>query len=566
MATEDRRKVINSAEATLFDPQLVIGLGTGRCGTDSLAHLLDAQAGADVTHEIFKHKLPWQHGEKRIDKFLQWMKLQTDQRLVGDVAFAYLPYVGYILSRWPNAKFVCLQRDRTATIASFLKKTPERNHWLEHDGGQWQADQWDVCFPKYTAASKAEAIAFYWDEYYAIAGELQEIYPAAFRIFPTSALNQPEGQRAILYFLGIARSQMRLPALLHYNRSEPAPRQAQAPVVPPVVSVLMTVHNGARSVEETIISLLNQCFTAFELIIVDDGSTDATGQILATYATLDERIKLLHHPEAGGESLAYNHALSIACGRYLAISAADRLSLPQRLQKQVAFLDQHPEIGVLGAQLAYRTAPNHLENMGKPLATSLLAWRLLFCSPLAHDTLMLRRDLLQQTGGYASEQPAAFAYDLYIRLSGLTQLANLPERLVYTRLGDHRIPMGPPAHQTIADQMMQTAQHTLLGAAPRLDDVVALRRLLACEQLASSTQVWRAMHLLRRLHRAYLRTATLDATEKRQLAHEVAGHFAAFSLGHLRRAPRAALYGVCQWLLLRRQVPTMQMLKRVMNR
>lgn len=215
-------------------PQLVIGLGTGRCGTDSLARFLDVQEGADVTHELFRHKLLWRQGEARIDKFLQWVQLQTDQRIVGDVASAYLPYVDYLLAAYPQVKFICLQRARAATIESFMQKTLQRNHWIEHDGTVWQVDEWDACFPKYQAASKQEAIGLYWDEYYTIAAQYQSLYPMHFRIFCTDALNHRAGQQAILDFLELPRQQMRLPTLRHYNQAKlPSSAWANTPETTP---------------------------------------------------------------------------------------------------------------------------------------------------------------------------------------------------------------------------------------------------------------------------------------------------------------------------------------------
>lgn len=557
----------NSATSLL--PQLVIGLGTGRCGTDSLAYFLDLQEGANVSHELFKHKLRWQGGEKQIDKLLQWMKLQTDQTLVGDVAFAYLPYVGYILSRWPTAKFICLQRDRTETIESFIKKTPGRNHWVQHDGAQWQADRWDGCFPHYAAPSKPEALGRYWDEYYATAAELQAAYPAAFRIFPTTALNQREGQQALLSFIGIPHQQMRLPARVHENQSPSVAvsGQAQPTSLAPVVSVLLTVYNGAHFIEQALLNVLSQSFTDFEFIVIDNGSTDATPQILATYAALDKRIILLQQPEKEGAAAAYKRALSIARGRYLAIAVAGFLSLPQRLQRQVEFLDQHPEIGALGAQLADRTALNRFPNVGKPVATTLLHWQLLFSPQLPYATVMLRRELLPQGSGWPLAKPEALMYGLSIRLSRLTQLANLPTPLVYCQCDDPQATVGEPAQQAVIDQLAQEAQGALLAKVPCLDDVIALRRaILAGEQLASIGQVWRVMRLLSRLYAAYLRTASLPATEKRQLTQEVADHFVLLSLNHRRTAPIATLYGLYQWVRLRRRLPTIRRLIWVLHR
>lgn len=116
----------------------------------------------------------------------------------------------------------------------------------------------------------------------------------------------------------------------------------------PTVSVQMAVYNGERFLSATLESILGQHFTDFELMIVDDGSTDRTSDILAAYAARDGRIVLLNNPTRQGISAARNRALATARGRYVAITDADDLSYPSRLQKQVAFLDAHPENWALG--------------------------------------------------------------------------------------------------------------------------------------------------------------------------------------------------------------------------
>ena len=93
--------------------QIVIGLGTGRCGTMSLAYLLDWQENSEVYHEKAQYAIPWKGGEKVIDEFLQWAsEVAKRKQLVGDVALYYLNYVEYLLSLNHNVKFLCLQRDR----------------------------------------------------------------------------------------------------------------------------------------------------------------------------------------------------------------------------------------------------------------------------------------------------------------------------------------------------------------------------------------------------------------------------------------------------------------------
>jgi len=190
-------------------PQIVIGLGTGRCGTHSLAHLLNAQRDATVYHEKEEHKISWGGSEQAIDTLLTWAMAQEQLQLVGDVGFYYLPYVEYILTRKPSVKFICLQRNCADTVASYLKKTPDRNHWVDHQGNGWQPCRWDACYPKYAVPDKQSALTLYWYDYYFTATRLQALYPNNFRIFPMTALNHKKHQQAILAFLEVPKAHMR---------------------------------------------------------------------------------------------------------------------------------------------------------------------------------------------------------------------------------------------------------------------------------------------------------------------------------------------------------------------
>ena len=198
-------------------PTIVIGLGTGRCGTMSLARLLDLQDRADVTHERCENRIAWKGSTRRVVATLRGLAKHARAELVGDVASYYLPYVERILAKFPRAKFVCLQRDREATVRSFMKKTRDRNHWIRHDGRVWRRDGWDPCFPKYVTTSKEAALRAYWDEYYRIARDLQSRFPASFRIFPTEALNRRAGQAEILDFVGVAPERRRTRIPLRHN-------------------------------------------------------------------------------------------------------------------------------------------------------------------------------------------------------------------------------------------------------------------------------------------------------------------------------------------------------------
>lgn len=201
--------------------RMVIGLGTGRCGSRSLAAWLNSQQGAHVSHEMLGPAVPWQDGDSAVWEAIRNFPIGDHLTLTGDVACYYLPYVERILSVHPLARFVCLKRDREETIASFIKKTPRKNHWVNHDGIQWRHSPWDHCFPKYLASSKEDAIGRYWDEYYGRAAELQSRFPSLFRIFPTESLNTEDGQCDVLDFLTVPQAARRFAVGIRLNAAKP---------------------------------------------------------------------------------------------------------------------------------------------------------------------------------------------------------------------------------------------------------------------------------------------------------------------------------------------------------
>src|SRR5688572_1551532 len=111
----------------------------------------------------------------------------------------------------------------------------------------------------------------------------------------------------------------------------------------PVISVLMSVYNGASYLPESVESILAQTFTDFEFIIIDDCSVDETPQILNTYAQGDSRIRIIRNPENKGLTASLNIGLAEAQGKYVARQDADDISLPQRFEKQIQSLEGNPK-------------------------------------------------------------------------------------------------------------------------------------------------------------------------------------------------------------------------------
>src|SRR5688572_22031959 len=166
----------------------------------------------------------------------------------------------------------------------------------------------------------------------------------------------------------------------------------------PRVTVLMTVFNDERHVGKAIESVLRQSYTDFELIIVNDGSTDGTEAILARYAASDPRIRVLRQPNAGTTAAA-NLGLARAQGQYVARLDSDDLSYPHRLQTEVDFLDRNPDVALVGG------GSDIIDDEGQVIGTRNVqtddpARTLLHRCIYQQSDVMFRRDVVLRLGGY----------------------------------------------------------------------------------------------------------------------------------------------------------------------
>jgi len=195
----------------------VIGLGTGRSGTVSMSRLLDAQTSSSVDHELLP-LLPWTFDQAQINFRLgQFGNRPT--RIVGDVAYYYLPYVRHIAARLPETGFVCMRREREAVIDSMMRKTRNDNLWVDHDGSEWTLNEvWDKTMPSYPPMPKREAIARYWDEYNSEALALSEELGDRFEIFDLeSTFDDEAGIRRLLDHVGVERDEQNIVLNIHEN-------------------------------------------------------------------------------------------------------------------------------------------------------------------------------------------------------------------------------------------------------------------------------------------------------------------------------------------------------------
>ena len=198
----------------------------------------------------------------------------------------------------------------------------------------------------------------------------------------------------------------------------------------PRVTVLMPVYNAERTLREAIDSILSQTFTDFEFLIIDDGSTDSSAEIVRSYT--DPRIRLLPNERNLKITATLNRGLDIAQGEYIARMDADDISLPERLAKQVAFLDAHPEVGIVGTW-AQAFGEAHFQ-IPHPTDPERIRAKLLFDSPLTHPSVMMRRAFLKTHNLRYLPLGHFEDYELWQRSARLFPFANIPEYLLSYRV------------------------------------------------------------------------------------------------------------------------------------
>lgn len=208
-----------------------------------------------------------------------------------------------------------------------------------------------------------------------------------------------------------------------------------SPSAAPKVSVLMSVYNGSQYLREAVDSILNQTFTNFEFIIIDDCSTDNSWEILTNFADRDARIVLIKNQENCGLTKSLNKGLDIARGEYIARQDDDDVSYLDRLHKQVAYLDSHPSIAFVSTGVDYiNENGNFLWNYIPEVDPVALRWNLFFKNTIRHSTAFWRRELInQEVGDYDSSFTYSQDYDLWIRIAEKFLIATLPEALVKLR-------------------------------------------------------------------------------------------------------------------------------------
>jgi glycosyltransferase involved in cell wall biosynthesis len=225
----------------------------------------------------------------------------------------------------------------------------------------------------------------------------------------------------------------------------------------PRVSVVMPIYNAGRFLREAIDSVLNQSFRDLELIAVNDCSTDNSLSILRSYQ--DPRVRIVSNEKNLGVAASINIGITNSCGEYISRIDADDVAHPKRLEKQVKFLDDHPDIALVGSsahiidQLGKQIYILEVPTDGRTIKETLLKYNLFI-----HSSITFRRESFFSVGPYRPDFEPAEDYDLFLRFSERYSLANMSEPLVKYRVHTDQVSLKKIRKQRrIADFCKQMA-------------------------------------------------------------------------------------------------------------
>lgn len=250
----------------------------------------------------------------------------------------------------------------------------------------------------------------------------------------------------------------------------------------PRITVAMAVYNNAPFLAEAIESILGQTFGDFEFLIVNDGSTDDSGAIIDLHAARDQRIRAIHQPNRGLVA-SLNLMIGEARAPLIARMDGDDISLPERFERQLAFLDANPDYGVVG------TSTHDIDEQGRlslnldfhPLDHDAFLAALETGPWLCHPSVIIRTDIVRAVGGYRAPFRHCEDYDLWLRLSERTKLCTIADRLFHYRRSDTQVSTAHALEQLSGAAIAYLAHCERQAGRP--DPVEGLERLPALHEL-----------------------------------------------------------------------------------
>jgi len=279
----------------------------------------------------------------------------------------------------------------------------------------------------------------------------------------------------------------------------------------PEVTVLMSVYNGQNYLREAIESVLCQTWSDFEFLIIDDGSTDNSREIISSFD--DSRIILINNSSNIGLTKSLNYGLHQARGKFIARLDADDVSHPRRLEHQVSYLKSHSDVALLGTWAKVIDENGKaLRNTCLPTNPFLLKWRMLFANQIVHSSVMFSPKKVGRLGGYDASFSYSQDYDLWLRVMERYQIALFPKILVYRRKHSKDISARYFGSQnSSADLIACRNLEALLKKKVSIEDVHNIREIIHYRMISSADDFKRSLKLLQEVYKTVLRKWEPDA-------------------------------------------------------
>jgi len=269
----------------------------------------------------------------------------------------------------------------------------------------------------------------------------------------------------------------------------------------------MPAYNAERFLRQAIESVLAQTYADFELLVVDDGSTDTTPDILQEFVRRDPRVRTHRMQPNGGAIAARNAGMAQTAGEFIAAMDADDVCLPHRIQRQIDFMRANPGVGVLGSYVQLIDDQGRTGQIKKyPADAALMSWSMLFLNCFAHPAVMMRRSVLNLAQGYAPEcKGGSEDYDLFQRLNGLVRFGTVREVLLhYRRWGDNMTKRSWNEQEGDATRIVQDAVRRLIGTNVPAELASGLRGLSTGKYPETAAQVAALRGLMMNLYEAFI--------------------------------------------------------------
>lgn len=242
----------------------------------------------------------------------------------------------------------------------------------------------------------------------------------------------------------------------------------------PQLSVILPIHNGGKYLRDAIQSVMQQTFQDFELIAIDDGSTDNTLQILQEFK--DPRVRIFSQ-ENSGLVTTLQRGMRLACAPLIARMDHDDKCMPNRFALQVQFLQEHPEVGVCGGAVILES--NGRQRVARfPETDTGIRWLFCFTSSIVHPAVIFRKTVIEQVNGYRQSEESNLTedYDLWVRLTPITKFANLHQPVLMLRKHGKNITISSSQkHLRNSQRISQNYVQNIIKHAVPITDIAKLR-------------------------------------------------------------------------------------------